>query len=375
MRGGGRGNRLVSVDALRGVAILLMIQVHFVQNLTPRAGWERLYDLSIWLGYLPAPIFAFLVGFSLWLWLEREEGSPASSWGIGERAIRRGVALFLGGLVFAVVIWLPYQVFDWDILTFLGAATAILYFMRKCPPGMLVAIAAAIMACSPRLREMSGYASHWRDDQYFYRFEPEEILNGFLLQGYFPLLPWLAFPLTGFASAELTCGLAYKRSNRMLPVDGVALIGLSALWAGGGGFLPRWLRDLGGGLSFYPASTAFILGALGLVLLGLWAFHVLLDYGGTDGFGWLARYGRFSLSTYVIHHAVHVWPMYAVALAAGPGDIERFYGNAISTPLALFLAFAFIMVFAPVLSAWEKRGGRWSFEHFLRWASRGGAYG
>ena len=67
--------RLASIDVLRAIAILLMVQVHFVENLSPReASSAALYDLSEALGMLPAPIFAFLVGLSLWLWLRRETG-------------------------------------------------------------------------------------------------------------------------------------------------------------------------------------------------------------------------------------------------------------------------------------------------------------
>ena len=41
-------NRLISIDILRCLAILLMVQVHFVKNLSSReAPWEWLYDTSI----------------------------------------------------------------------------------------------------------------------------------------------------------------------------------------------------------------------------------------------------------------------------------------------------------------------------------------
>ena len=65
--------RLASIDFLRAIAILLMIQVHFVENLSKReASSAALYDLSEVLGMLPAPVLTFMVGLSLWLWLRRD---------------------------------------------------------------------------------------------------------------------------------------------------------------------------------------------------------------------------------------------------------------------------------------------------------------
>jgi uncharacterized membrane protein len=58
--------RFASIDVLRAIAILLMIQVHFVENLSPReASSAALYDLSEVLGMLQAPLFGFLMGLSL----------------------------------------------------------------------------------------------------------------------------------------------------------------------------------------------------------------------------------------------------------------------------------------------------------------------
>jgi uncharacterized membrane protein len=53
--------RLASIDVLRALAILLMVQVHFVENLSPRdTSAAVLYGLSMALGLLPAPLFSFL---------------------------------------------------------------------------------------------------------------------------------------------------------------------------------------------------------------------------------------------------------------------------------------------------------------------------
>jgi uncharacterized membrane protein len=199
--------RLASIDVLRAIAILLMIQVHFVENLSPReASSAALYDLSEVLGMLPAPLFTFLVGLSLWLWLRRETGLGRSELELSKVVVRRGLFLSGAGLAFAVVIWLPEEVFDWDILTLLGASTLILFRLREWSPQKLVGLAILVLLISPPLRTATGYASHWRGEEYIYRFTMRDLVLGFLLQGYFPLLPWVVFPLVGFATGKRCWG-------------------------------------------------------------------------------------------------------------------------------------------------------------------------
>lgn len=88
--------RLISIDVLRAIAILTMIQVHFVENLSPReASSAALYDLSQFLGTLSAPLFTFLLGLSLWLWLRKQTSSGRSELELSKVVIRRGLAILV----------------------------------------------------------------------------------------------------------------------------------------------------------------------------------------------------------------------------------------------------------------------------------------
>jgi len=63
--------------------------------------------------------------------------------------------------------------------------------------------------------------------------------------------------------------------------------------------------------------------------------------------------------------------MYAVALARGGGDIERYYANAVSTPAAFCLAVVFVAAFFPVLGRMDAKRGWKGFEGILRRISGG----
>jgi hypothetical protein len=358
---------LVSIDVLRAIAILLMIQVHFVENLSPRepssAGY---YDLSGALGMLPAPIFSFLVGLSLWLWMLREKESA-----IGKRVMRRGIMLFGTGLAFATLIWLPESVFIWDILTLLGASTIIVFALRKLPLWIIVGIIILVLCISPLLRLETGYASHWRGAEYIYKFKMRDVVLGFLLHGYFPLLPWIIFPLLGLVVGRRYFHDPKKRLGGWgLPVTGLCLIGLAGIGHVMGNDVTRFQESYFSKITFYPASTTFVVGSMGIVLLGLWILFVGFDRreiaSGGAVLAFFKRYSRFSLTTYIVHHAVHVWPLYLLAAREGRRDPWWYYQDAVSTPTALLLAFLFIAGFYGVLVLWENKR-QYIFEGMLRW--------
>src|SRR5262249_37180150 len=131
--------RYLSIDILRAVAILLMVQVHFTTNLsTPDSSDEWLYTASGWLGMLPAPLFTFLSGVSFYLWTRKQQTrGPEAKAAITKIAIRRGLFLFGTGLALNFFVWLPEETFNWDILTLIGAAVVILAFARHLPAEIL----------------------------------------------------------------------------------------------------------------------------------------------------------------------------------------------------------------------------------------------
>src|SRR6476619_3858741 len=110
--------RYRSIDILRGLAIILMIQVHFVENLSSGEGSSAwLYNASTYLGAIPAPFFAFVSGLSYALWLRKQESLRRRDEEITKITLRRGLFLFGIGIAFNFFVWLPEETFNWDILT------------------------------------------------------------------------------------------------------------------------------------------------------------------------------------------------------------------------------------------------------------------
>jgi uncharacterized membrane protein len=372
--------RLNSIDVLRALAIIFMVQVHFVGNLAHRTPSQALiYEASFVPGNLAAPLFTFLVGVSLWLSLHRRrmDGQPERQ--IAGRTLRRALVIFVVGLIFNLAIWGPVDLFDWDILTLIGTVLALVYVAGFLPGWAIVTLCLVILAASPPLRDLTDYGSHWLTEagaytEYITRWRVEDILLGWALRGYFPVLPWLIFPLAGYASARHLLGTEggiRRRRAWGLTAGGVmlGLLGLGAAWL--------WM-DLDdplawylSRLTFYPAGTSYVLLVLGIGMAGFAGLWLALDSDEARRVNisrqrwmtFLGRYSRYSLSVYVIHHAVHLWPMYAAGLVAG--DVWTYWQDWVSPAGALALAGAFLVTFYLALVGWDRVRGRGSLEWLL----------
>jgi uncharacterized membrane protein len=374
----GAQHRYLSIDVLRALAILLMVQIHFVEYLSAEQHTPQLlYDICGYLGLLPAPLFTLLAGLSYSLWLGAQKRAGRSEDDIVKYSFRRGMFVFILGFAVNVFIWLPEKTFMWDILTTLGAAALILAAVRNWHPGILLAICVAILIASPPLRDAAQYDNYWVGEDFQYDFTLKDVGLGFLLNGYFPLLPWLIYPLAGFALGQYFYPHDEDEAMSLplaLPLLGAALVALALVAMVLEPHVPAWaanyyVNDFPD--DFYPATTVFVVGTLGGIMLGLWVLNVALDINPrVTGTGrvltFFRRYSYFALTIYVVHLAIHVWPLLIAAAWQQKASIYGYFGVATSTPVALGLAVVFIAAFYPCLVLLE-RHKRFSLEHMMRW--------
>jgi uncharacterized membrane protein len=368
------GQGLDHTDALRGLALLLMVETHFLQNLSAHLGsWGSPYAGVAMVGRWAEPLFAVLFGIFLSSSFARQGERGATEEEIDRYVVRVGLFLFALGMAVSSLIWLPRQALDWDYLTLLGSSTLVLAGLRRLPLKVLAGLCAVLVVVSPPLRDLSGYAWHWNDEEYFYNLNRLGDMSwGLVLNGYFPLLPWLVFPLVGYALAEQS----RQRPGRRWPNDllfwGLALSALAGLGALFQTSAPDWVnRYYATGYTLYPASTVYVLGTLGMTLVTLWAVQRWMDRPRRIG-GWpwgrrfLRRFSDFSWTVYVGHHAAHLWPLWIFGAVEGKKNVAYYEGRLVSAPVALCLGLAVIVLFGFAL-VWLERRPRWSLEHVMRW--------
>ena len=364
--------RYPSIDVLRTLAIAMMVVVHFTENLSAWYGAQGNAGLSVNAFWRPtglaAPLFTFLSGVSYRLWIRGREARGDDDGVITKSTVRRGLFLLGLGFAFNVLVWLPEDTFNWDVLTFIGAAFLLLATCRDAPAGVILLMAAVAVVVSPALRHAADYASSWTTGYYDPDVTLGDVLLGFLCCGYFPIFPWIAYPLMGFAAAPAVLPAVGRPPSAWPGRLGVALVlvaaaALAARTAGwetlGGLRLPGW--------TMFPATTTYVCGTLGLALVLLPIAHRMFD--GSPGTGWLARvagtYSRHSLSLYVLHHVVHVWPLWIWG-AWTADDVTARWQMALPASAALGLAAAFLAAVYPLLR-WMDATGRRGIEEWMRW--------
>ncbi len=355
--------RYRSIDLLRAYAIAVMVMVHFLENLAGTRDWSP--------DGFGAPIFAFLTGVSYRLWLVSRQQRSISDNQISKETLRRG--LFLGGLgfMFNAFVWLPDDLFTWDVLTFLGASMWVLNVVRKMPaPAALLTIALAILL-SPVLQQITEYDAWWINGYFETEQTLSELLTGFLVTGYFPVFPWIALPLIGFLSAPALLGLprtpAIQRGLwcrvAVVQVLLVAiLLMLRQLTSWGQLWLPRW--------SMFPASLSYMTAAPGIIVLLLTTLHVLLDERAAIKLpDWLLsraqRFSRYSLTIYLLHHVAHLWPLWMYGLWK-TGEPSVYWGQALSWWPAFLLSVVFLLLSDRLLH-WIERRRIPTIENLMRW--------
>ena len=135
--------RHASIDILRSVAIVVMVLVHFGENLSdwtpPFAG-------------LGAPVFAYLSGVSWVLWSRGRLAKGATDEEISRTTIRRGLFVFGVGILFNVIVWMPEDVFNWDVLTFVGSGLLFLEVARRMPRAVCWMTFVIVLTAAPVFR-------------------------------------------------------------------------------------------------------------------------------------------------------------------------------------------------------------------------------
>lgn len=185
-------------DLLKGIAVLLMIQVHIVEKFaTEQIFLSEHGKLHLFLGGPPvAPVFMLVMGYFI-----------AASKRTTRQLIVRGVQLFATGMLLNLALNanlllsisrgrfqldpFPY-LFGVDILHFAGLATIVLAIFKKINQRfILVPLFMMVLAV---------FAGQWLR---LYNTEPHTLsyfdayFFGATEWSYFPLFPWLAYPLAG----------------------------------------------------------------------------------------------------------------------------------------------------------------------------------
>ncbi len=297
--------RYVALDLARGLAVIGMIYMHLV----PTEGAASLAG-HIWTGAgrliegKSAALFCLLAGMAWQIQAERSSGSPH----FRRYVLRRALALALAGAAFHAFVW------PTEILLPLALMMVLALTVRRAGPRAIAALAILLVAAAPLVPAALGgrvnadwgpdgtpladSAPGWATARYF------------LLDGSYPVVPWMAFPLVGMLM--LGGGLPQlPRARRWFRIALAIAIPAQfwVRWAGAhqdalGDFAPFLLG------TWVPTSVPFVLVAGGTavaVVAGLaWLYGARRLPSAVLP---LAMFGRASLTHYIMHVCLVIVPL------------------------------------------------------------------
>ncbi len=312
-------SRDISVDALRGIAIFIMIFANMGPLITEPHSW--FYRV---IGSMAAPTFITLAGMMVALGVRK---NPS-----------KGFAYYLGRGVFILVVAALIDMGAWslkpfttvDVLYLIGVGLPVAYLAAKLPVKATAAIVCAIYIATPFLQQLLGYTPYptefTLDGKLTHIIKGQtSILNHWLIDGWFPLFPWLGTMLSGVAIGRLRWdGPASKPARGMGAVGSMMLVVGAILFSGYSG--PLYSR-FGYSEIFYPVTAGFMLLSLGFVLVMLALIDIRPE---ADLWGWFRPLGECALFVYIAHsfilgrvysgwlhdmHEVQALPYYAALVA------------------------------------------------------------
>ena len=193
-------NRIQTPDLLKGFAVIFMIQVHIMELFARQEIFDGFAGkLSLFLGGVPAaPVFMIIMGYFLAL----GQKEPI-------KMMKRGVKLFMAGvvlntglnahLIYRVLndgwqenIW--HYIFGVDIFHLAGLSLILIaslnfLYKRNFLPYIITAIVIVVVGSV-----IPAYSNESNAGTYLMAF-----VHGNSEWSYFPLIPWLAYPLTGYS--------------------------------------------------------------------------------------------------------------------------------------------------------------------------------
>lgn len=348
--------RLVYLDALRGLAILLMVQDHafdwWLRSEFHSTPWGRTTE---YLGTFAAPLFLLLMGASLALSMEKRRGGNLPGWQLALVLLRRGAFLILQGYVVA---WLVFynghnldEMWSVDVLHCLGLGLVVmipLALARSWPLTALATIATALAGVWAGSWDLPPWPATW--------------VTGSTGIAYFPLLPFVTYALAG-----LGLGQAYVLVSARSHGDRRFTLALVALGTGLVPLVPFVPPDIG----FRFPRPQFLLFSLAVLFYLMAAFVVLARWPGS--LHPLTVIGKAAMMVYVAHHLLGFRLFYHLRWVTGHSWNGQYGVFDPATAGFLLLALLVVLyVFGRLWLVWRPRIGPAALVR--RWAPRLSTY-
>ncbi len=272
--------RDISIDITRGIALFIMIAANMLPYLlvTPVPLFVRFYATCA------APIFVTIAGMMVALTHKKHNF---------KYFLDRGAIVVFIGILLDVFINHVYPFTSMDVLYLIGISLPLAYIFLGLDKKLRWAIIGLIFLITPAIQYTMGYSELVSQDNSW-----ASIAHHMIVDGYFPLFPWLGFSFLGAMLGSLRWENGtinrYNKPRTAIIIAALLAIG-SIIWAvfPGNMYIRYGYVEL-----FYPATIGFIITIIGVIILAI-AFSDHLQ--GNRLLEPFRSMGEYSLQIYVAH--------------------------------------------------------------------------
>lgn len=334
--------RIATIDALRGLIMLIMLFDHVRENFFAHvpitdpltiAGSEPMMYFTRISAHFCAPIFVFLTGLSAWLYEHPASGPPRDATGF---LLKRGLFLIFLEVTFVNLAWygkVPPTILFLQVIWVIGLSMIALALLHRIPRWALAAAGFALVFGHNLLTPItfapseSGY-SLWTilHDRGFL------IADGaFKIKVSYPLLPWIGIIILGYLTGPLFArSMPSDERRRSLIMIGATALGLLAIlrgfniygetlpWVSGETFVQTVMSWVN--FTKYPPSLSFSLFTIGTGCLVL-AWFERLD---NKMMPILVTFGSVPMFYYLLHLYLLLLMQTTLVATIGPTHGIRF---------------------------------------------------
>ncbi len=349
--------RLLGLDALRGLAVFLMIEQHLGVWLWrgPQPGQTLRDHLPLVafnaLGGGAAPLFVTLAGIGSALFVRAGRPHP------DRVMLVRGLVLMAMGTALNLLTPSWFSWGSWFVLHMMGLAMALTALWRRLPTPAVLGLAFVVLLATAAIQHALHTPPILTNARMRNVHLPGGPLRLAVAEGQFPVFPWLAFYLAGVAAGR------WIGAGRLRPVLALGLgclaLGVTLALAGRLGLVPRDMPVLRRmtwiGLGFYPASTAMAALLMAVPLLLTAGVMRLRARWPTSPRDPAVTLGRASLTLLMLH---------VVMFREWTRPLGLWRAN--SAPVALAILLVFVVLATWASRRWQRAGYRYGAEWLLR---------
>ena len=226
--------RIIGFDLARGIAILGMVYVNFKVVMVDQSG-GLLYWMMNLLSGKAAALFVVLAGVGMTLMYEGAKRRSGNLHQVRNELLKRAGFLLIIGLSY-------YFIWPADILHYYGVYMLVAVLLLGSSRLLLQVISITLVLIYPLLLEFIDYEVGWNFSnlEYVDFFSVSGFFRNMFINGFHPVIPWVAFMLSGIWVGRLNFGES-KTRNRI----GLFAFIIFVLFTGASIVITQWLNSTG----------------------------------------------------------------------------------------------------------------------------------